>query len=128
MRVLFVDVLRLLALLQMVNGHTLDAVLALSARQGAGFERYTYARGLVSVAFLVVAGVSFHLTTVARFARHRADAAAIRRRFVRGAQLVVVGYLLQVRWSGVYFDAVRAPAVKAYGYRVPGTQRSPKGD
>ena len=110
MRVLFVDVLRLLALLQMVNGHTLDAVLATSERTGSAFERYGYARGLVSVAFLVVAGISFHLTTVARLARHRADPAAIRRRFWRASQVVAVGYLLQVKWSGVYFDPLHADA------------------
>jgi len=110
MRVLFVDVLRLLALLQMVNGHTLDAVLTSSARTGVAFERYGYARGLVSVAFLVVAGISFHLTTVARLSRHRADPAAIRRRFVRAAQVVATGYLLQVRWSGGYADPVHADA------------------
>ena len=66
-RVLFVDVVRLCALLQMINGHTLDAVLALSERVGPGFERYRFARGLVSVAFLVVAGIAFFLTTLARF-------------------------------------------------------------
>lgn len=110
MRVLFVDVLRLLALLQMVNGHTLDAVLANSERTGVAFERYGYARGLVSVAFLVVAGISFHLTTVARLSRHRADRAAIRRRFVRASQVVAVGYLLQVKWSGVYFEPLHAEA------------------
>lgn len=110
MRVLFVDVLRLLALLQMVNGHTLDAVLANAERTGVAFARYGYARGLVSVAFLVVAGISFHLTTVARLSRHRACRAAIRRRFVRAAQVVAVGYLLQVRWSWVYFDPLHAEA------------------
>ncbi len=110
MRVLFVDVLRLLALLQMVNGHTLDAVLAESARSGLAFERYSYARGLVSVAFLVVAGISFYLTTVARLARHRADPAAIRKRLVRGSQIVAMGYLLQVRPTSVYMDPLRVDA------------------
>ena len=56
-RVLFVDVLRLLALLQMIDGHTLDAVLSESVRTGEGFETYRFVRGLVSVAFLVVAGI-----------------------------------------------------------------------
>ncbi|MEY4508466.1 MAG: hypothetical protein RLZZ450_588 [Pseudomonadota bacterium] len=110
MRVLFVDVLRLLALFQMVNGHTLDAVLANGERTGDAFARYGYARGLVSVAFLVVAGISFHLTTVARLAEHRADPKAVRRRFTRAAQVVAVGYLLQVRWSADYFDPLQAEA------------------
>lgn len=103
-RVLFVDVLRLLALFQMINGHTLDAVLSESARTGEGFETYRFVRGLVSVAFLVVAGIGFHLTTLARFKQHRSDAGAVRRRLWRGAEIVLVGYFLQARWPSVYFD------------------------
>jgi hypothetical protein len=53
-RVWFVDVVRLLASLQMVNGHTIDAVLLPSIEQGPIFDRYNWARGLVSVCFLMV--------------------------------------------------------------------------
>lgn len=107
-RVLFVDVLRLAALLQMINGHTLDAVLSDSLRSGPGFERYRFVRGLVSVAFLVLAGLSFYLTTLARFEGHRADREAVRRRFIRAGQIVLVGYALQVSWSGAYIDPAQA--------------------
>lgn len=113
-RVLFVDVLRLLALLQMINGHTLDAVLEDAARVGGGFETYRFVRGLVSVAFLVVAGVSFYLTTLARFDQHRADPSAVRRRFVRAGEIILIGYLLQLRWPSAYLDpAQREAALRA---------------
>jgi hypothetical protein len=115
-RVLFVDVLRLLALLQMINGHTLDAVLSESARSGEGFDTYRFVRGLVSVAFLVVAGISFQLTTLVRFDQHRSSPGAVRRRLWRGAEIVLVGYLLQARWPSVYFDP--AYAGRAFGFLV----------
>ena len=56
-RVELVDVLKLLALLQMVNGHTLDAVMDDALRRGPIFDRYVYLRGLVSVAFMLCAGL-----------------------------------------------------------------------
>ena len=79
-RVVFVDVLRLIALAQMVNGHTLHAVLQATERQGEFYQGYLWFRGLVSVAFMLVAGLAFHITTLARFERHRSDPAARRRR------------------------------------------------
>ena len=93
-RIHFVDLLRLLASLQMVHGHTLDALMAEELRSGVVFERWSWGRGLVSVAFMVAAGMAFHLTSIARFDQHRADAAKVRQRFRRGAWLVVLGYLL----------------------------------
>lgn len=65
-RLVFLDAVRLLAALQMVNGHTVDAVLAPAWRGGPGFARYDFLRGLVSVSFLVVAGMAFHVTRLAR--------------------------------------------------------------
>ena len=94
-RVVVVDALRLLATVQMVEGHTLDAVLALDLRSGAAFELWRWARGLTSVAFLFAAGLSFYLATVRRLDAHLASRAERRRRFTRGATLIGVGYALR---------------------------------
>ena len=75
-RVWFVDVVRLLASLQMVNGHTIDAVLLPSIEQGPIFDTYNWGRGLVSVCFLMVAGMAFHLSSLARYEHHRRNPAA----------------------------------------------------
>lgn len=95
-RVIFIDLLRLLAAFQMVHGHTLDAILADELRRGAAFDRWSWGRGLVSVGFLVGAGLSYHLSTLARFDEHRGSRAAVRRRFRRAAWLVALGYLLHL--------------------------------
>ncbi len=96
-RITFVDVLRLTALAQMINGHTLDTVLLPAYRGGPVFDQYNYVRGLVSVAFMMAAGLAYHLTTVARFEKHRANPAAQRKRLRRGVSLLVIGYLLRFR-------------------------------
>ena len=93
-RVRVVDLLRLLAAFQMVQGHTIDAVLAEDARSGPVFAAWVWARGLTSVAFLLVTGLAFHLATVADLPRHLADPRAIARRLRRGALLIGLGYAL----------------------------------
>jgi uncharacterized membrane protein len=93
-RIHFVDLLRLIASLQMVHGHTMDALMADELRHGTAFERWSWGRGLVSVAFLFAAGLSYHLSTLACFDRHRGDRSKVLRRFRRAGWLIALGYLL----------------------------------
>lgn len=93
-RIHFVDLLRLIASLQMVHGHTMDALMADELRSGAAFDRWSWGRGLVSVSFLFAAGLAYHLSTLARFDQHRGDRGKVLHRFRRAAWLVVLGYLL----------------------------------
>jgi catechol 2,3-dioxygenase-like lactoylglutathione lyase family enzyme len=93
-RLLFVDVLRLIALLQMVNGHTLHAVLDSSVRHGARYQSYLYFRGLVSVAFMLAAGFAFYLTTLLRPAAQCGEAR--RKRVLRALEIIAIGFLLRV--------------------------------
>lgn len=93
-RIHFVDLLRLIASLQMVHGHTMDALLADELRSGAAFDRWSWGRGLVSVSFMFAAGLAYHLSTLARFDQHRSDRGKVLHRFRRAAWLVLLGYLL----------------------------------
>jgi acyltransferase len=97
-RVAFVDWLRLVAALQMITGHTLDAVLVDGAREGDVFHTWTQIRGLTAPAFLLASGVSFALASrledAGAYAALRAREGARRRRVVRSAWLVVLGTLL----------------------------------
>lgn len=93
-RVVYIDLLRLIATFQMVQGHSIEAVLDTSLRDGPVFAGWTWARGLTSVAFLFAAGASFHLATLVPFDAHRASPAAIKKRTRRGLLLVAIGYLL----------------------------------
>lgn len=113
-RITFVDLLRLLASFQMVTGHTIDSLLHQDLRQGGVFDRWSFVRGLTSVAFMVAAGMSYHFSTLARFEVHKGDPANVRRRLRRGVWLVVVGYLLRFPWAAFSGDpALAARALDA---------------
>lgn len=98
-RFLFVDVLRLLALLQMVNGHTLHALLQPEVRQGTVYSGYLWFRGLVSVAFMLAAGLAFYITAVIRpgafSARERM------RRVRRALEIIAIGFLLRLPLAAI---------------------------
>ena len=98
-RLIFVDVLRLLALLQMVNGHTLHALLSQDVRQGGGYQGYLFFRGLVSVAFMLVAGLAFYLTTLLRPGAW--TGAARRKRCLRALEIIAIGFLLRLPLSAL---------------------------
>jgi hypothetical protein len=93
-RLIFVDVLRLLALFQMVNGHTLHALLSSSVRNGSAYQGYLFFRGLVSVAFMLVAGLAFYITTLLRPAAY--TGAARRKRCLRALEIIAIGFLLRL--------------------------------
>jgi hypothetical protein len=93
-RVPFVDLLRLVAAFQMLQGHTVAALLARTHRVGAWYALWSAARGLTSVAFLFAAGLAFYIATARDYTGHRQDPRAVRRRFRRGWMLVGLGYVL----------------------------------
>ncbi len=111
-RIWFVDVVRLIASLQMINGHTLEVLLIDAARDGVIYERYQWVRGLVSVAFLTVAGIAFHLATLARFEAHRSSREEVTRRFRRAGVLLLLGYFL--RFPGAAFGDDPVAAARAW--------------
>ncbi len=95
-RFVFIDLLRLVASVQMVQGHTIDALLDDGLRTGAGFELWSWARGLTSVGFLFAAGLSYYASTLARFERHRSDPRNGWRRVRRALVLIGLGYALHL--------------------------------
>ncbi len=100
MRVHLVDLLRLIATLQMVNGHTLDAVVDPQHLTGHAFDVYNFFRGLVSVSFMLASGVAFHLTTIARIGYGALDGRATLKRVRRMIEIIVIGYLLRFPLGG----------------------------
>ena len=92
----------------MIHGHTLDALLLPALESTPGFTRYNWYRGLVSVSFLLVAGVAYYLATLRRFDVHKADPSASRRRFRRGLDLILIGYALKLPWASLSFALTEA--------------------
>lgn len=105
-RLSFVDGLRLVAAVQMIQGHTVDALLARELRHGPWFSAWTFARGLTSTTFLFTAGVSFALAHAA--AEARAEPGAGRAHRIRRALMLIgVGYLLRVPAGVLFGDALQ---------------------
>jgi uncharacterized membrane protein len=106
-RAVFVDVLRLIAAVQMIQGHTLDALLASPYRVGRAFDAWTFSRGLTSTTVLVTAGLSFVLAS--RVARD--PVRARRRRMRRAFELIAIGYLMHAPLAVLFgADPVKAVA------------------
>ena len=102
----------------MVNGHTIDAVLLPSIEQGPIFDIYNWGRGLVSVCFLMVAGMAFHLSSLARYEQHRRNPAAIQRRFRRALVVIAGGYFLGFPWAATSPDPAQAELAWTYFFSV----------
>ncbi len=117
-RVWFVDIVRLLASLQMVNGHTIDAVILPALKAGPFFDSYNWWRGLVSVGFLMVSGIAFHVSTLARFERHRTNPAAVGARFRRALVVIAAGYFLGFPWGAWSPDPAQASLAWTYFFSV----------
>jgi Heparan-alpha-glucosaminide N-acetyltransferase, catalytic len=109
-RVVFVDLLRFVAALQMLQGHTIAALLAPEHREGAAFALWSAARGLTSVGFLFAAGLAFYLAT------ERTAALGAGRRAARALRLIALGYLLHLPLAAAFTSdpAARERALSAF--------------
>jgi hypothetical protein len=113
-RVLFVDLLRVLAAFQMLQGHTISALLAPTYRVGALYHAWSVARGLTSVAFLFAAGLSFQLAVTRGASVADTAQRGRRKRVRRAAFLIGLGYALHLpfvtllaRDGNAFDDALR---------------------
>ncbi len=82
-----IDLLRLIAAVQMISGHTVDALIAPEHRSGELWARWTLMRGLTAVAFLFASGVAFAMVAAQSPERRRS-------RVRRALMLVGISYAL----------------------------------
>lgn len=94
-RLAFIDALRGIAVVLMVQLHTSHGWLHLSARSGAGWQAAQFLGGLAAPMFVTLAGVSLGLRW-ANDARH-ARKPRLRGEIARALQLIVLGYLLRLQ-------------------------------
>ncbi|MEN3046338.1 MAG: heparan-alpha-glucosaminide N-acetyltransferase domain-containing protein [Candidatus Hydrothermales bacterium] len=65
-RYLFIDILRGIAVLEMIHGHTLDALLSPSQKLSPFYTFWTHIRGYTAPLFLFSSGISFYLSTIGK--------------------------------------------------------------
>ncbi|HEY6361853.1 MAG TPA: heparan-alpha-glucosaminide N-acetyltransferase domain-containing protein [Vicinamibacterales bacterium] len=93
-RVIFIDLARALAVVFMVYGHTISALLAPVYRSGPWFDAWLFQRGLTSTLFLLLSGFAFSIATTRHWATHMRVSPAVVRRLRRFALFIVLGYAL----------------------------------
>jgi len=92
-RVVFIDIARVLATLMMLFGHTVDALLGAAYRNTTAFNVWTFLRGLTPTTFTFVSGFALSLVALQLSRRESAEAAGTRR-LRRFAFFLVLGYAL----------------------------------
>lgn len=95
-RIQSLDLLRGIAVIAMVMGHSIDAVLAPAARATDLFRAYDIIRGLTAPMFLFLSGFVFSVVTEKRHDVYRMRGPAASRRFARALMLLLVGYALHM--------------------------------
>jgi acyltransferase len=95
-RVQFLDLLRGVAVVIMVMGHSLDAVLSNEVRASEVFKFYDSLRGFTAPLFLLIAGFAFSIATEKKWEEYRTFGGVLRRRLVKMGFLLVLGYVLHI--------------------------------
>lgn len=95
-RLVLVDVVRVLAILFMIQGHTLDVLLAPVHRQGLFFDAWLFLRGLTAPTFFILSGASFTLASMRNWERYSQPSWKLLRRVGRFAFFVCLGYAMHL--------------------------------
>jgi uncharacterized membrane protein len=91
-RVVFIDLARALAVVFMLYGHTVSALLDPRYQTGAWFDVWQFQRGLTSSLFLLLSGFAFSVATTRHWASHLQLSGALVKRARRFVLLILLGY------------------------------------
>jgi uncharacterized membrane protein len=94
-RILFVDLARAVAVLLMVQGHTIDALLHPDFRTSLHYNAWLYLRGLTSCTFLFLSGAAFSLTALRHWEDQRRFSRRSFKRVRRLAFFLGLGYFVK---------------------------------
>ena len=91
-RVVFIDLARALAVVFMLYGHTVNALLAPTYQVGPWFDAWQFQRGLTSSLFLLLSGFAFSIATSRHWASHLTLSGTVWKRVRRFGLLILLGY------------------------------------
>jgi uncharacterized membrane protein len=100
-RVVFIDLVRAIAVLFMLYGHTVSALLAPQYQQGTWFDIWQLQRGLTSSLFMLAGGFAFSIATGRHWESHATWSLAVVRRVRRFLLFVLLGYALHLPVSRI---------------------------
>jgi uncharacterized membrane protein len=93
-RILFIDLARAIAVLLMVQGHTIDALLHPDFRNSLQYNAWLYLRGLTSCTFLFLSGAAFSLTALRHWDEQRRPSRRALKRVRRLVFFLALGYFV----------------------------------
>ena len=93
-RILFIDLARAIAVLLMVQGHTIDALLHQDFRTSLQYNAWLYLRGLTSCTFLFLSGAAFSLTALRHWDEQRRPSRRALKRVRRLLFFLALGYFV----------------------------------
>jgi uncharacterized membrane protein len=94
-RLVQVDLVRVIAMALMVQGHTLDALLLPSYQSSWWYNIWEFCRGFTAPTFLLLSGFSFALATLRRFDDHTRWGPKVFARLRKFAFFVLLGYSMR---------------------------------
>ena len=95
-RVPFIDLARSIAVVAMIQGHTLAVLLRPEYQINVIFGLWLYLRGLTSCGFLMLAGFSFAVATDRHWADYLTMTPRLRKRLVRFGAYLLLGYAMRI--------------------------------
>ena len=95
-RYLFIDFLRFIAVVFMIQGHTFEALLDLKIRSNTLFFVHDFFHGFVAPMFLFASGVAFGIATFKKWEEHIAPTKHVARRIGKFTGLLAIGYALHL--------------------------------
>jgi len=95
-RLVAVDLVRVFAMVLMVQGHTLDVLLAPAWQFTHWYNFWLFCRGFTAPMFMTLAGFSFALATLRRWESHLHWGPSVAKRLRRFAFFVLLGYSLRI--------------------------------
>jgi uncharacterized membrane protein len=103
-RLLFLDMMRFIALFMMIQGHTIYAVLDKEIRDGdsTAIRIWTMLRGYTAPFFMVIAGAVFTFLLLQQDRRLLSGNIRIKKGLIRVATLLFWGYLLRFQFEILY--------------------------
>ncbi len=115
-RYVFLDVLRILAIAEMIHGHTLDALLSPALRTSGFFAWWTTVRGYTAPLFLFAAGFAFAIATLPRQHAYISFTHQLRRRLKRILFIILIGYLMYLPYFSLWqtIHAIGSPGWQSF--------------
>ena len=106
-RLYFIDTVRAFAILMMLQGHFIDALLAPSYKDvsDVSFQVWDYFRGITAPTFFTISGLIFTYLLL-KSKQQETQEKRMRKGLARGAMLIGIGYALRVQifdWLGGQF-------------------------